>query len=86
MYHTPENRDRLPTEGRDVDTRVVVDAHGNEWSVREVDTPQPWARGARCLIFSSATIVRRVWSYPSGWSRLPSRELLELVGDATPAR
>ncbi|MEO6528185.1 MAG: hypothetical protein ABIP93_16300 [Gemmatimonadaceae bacterium] len=81
-----ENRDRLQTEGRDEQTRVVVDGHGNEWTVHEVDTPQPWAHGKRCLIFSSASIVRRVWSYPSGWSRLSSRELLDLVGDITQPR
>lgn len=86
MYHMPENRDRPKSEEREVETRVVVDGHGNEWSVREVDTPQPWAHAKRCLIFSSATIVRRVWSYPAGWSRLSSRDLLELVGDVTPSR
>jgi len=86
MYHMPEHRDRQQTEGRDLEIRVVVDPHGNEWSVREVDTPQPWAHGTRCLIFSSSTIVRRVWSYPSDWSRLSSRELLDLVGDVTPSR
>jgi hypothetical protein len=86
MYHVPENRDRQQSEGRDLETRVVVDPHGNEWSVREVDTPQPWAHAKRCLIFSSSTIVRRVWSYPREWSRLSSRELLDLVGDVTPSR
>lgn len=86
MYHMPEHRDRQQTEKRDVETRVVVDPNGNEWSVREVDTPQPWAHAKRCLIFSCSTIVRRVWSYPSGWSRLSSRELLDIVGDVTPSR
>jgi hypothetical protein len=86
MYHMPENRDRRQTDARDEQTRVVVDGHGNEWSVHEVDTPQPWAHGTRCLIFSSSSIVRRIWSYPAGWSRLSSRELLDLVGDITPSR
>jgi hypothetical protein len=86
MYLMPENRDRLKTEEREVETRVVVDGHGNEWWVREVDTPQAWAHGKRCLIFSSSSIVRRLWSYPSGWFRLTSRELLDLVGDVTPPR
>jgi hypothetical protein len=69
-----------------VETRAVVDTHGNEWSIREVDTPQPWAHAKRCLIFSSAAIVRRVWSYPADWSRLSSRELLDLAGDASQPR
>lgn len=70
--------DRLDRNERDVSSRVVVDAEGSEWHVHEVETPQPWARGSRCLIFSSPSIVRRVWRYPAGWARLSSRALLEL--------
>jgi hypothetical protein len=72
------HHDRLERSERDVSSRVVVDAEGSEWIVREVDTPQAWARGSRCLIFSSSSVVRRVWRYPAGWAGLPSRALLEL--------
>jgi hypothetical protein len=80
----PEDRDRIPRDERDVRTRVVMDGEGTEWVVNEVETPQPWARGARCLIFGSASIVRRVWSYPADWARLSSRELLKLVEESRP--
>jgi hypothetical protein len=82
MYQMPDSRDRRTTEASDVSTRVVVDGLGNEWLVREVDTPQQWAHAKQCLIFSSAAVVRRLWSYPKDWSRLPSRELLALIEDA----
>jgi hypothetical protein len=72
------HHDRLDRNERDVSSRVVVDAEGSEWLVREVETPQPWARGKRCLIFSSSAVVRRVWRYPDGWAGLSSRALLEL--------
>ena len=72
------HHDRLDRNERDVPSRVVVDAEGSEWVVREVETPQAWARGERCLIFSSSAVVRRVWHYPAGWAALPSRALLEL--------
>jgi hypothetical protein len=86
MYHMPESRDRPQSEQREIESRVVVDGQGNEWVVHEVATPQLWAHADRCLIFSSSSIVRRVWSYPSAWARLTSRELLQLVGDVLPAR
>jgi len=78
MCAMSELHDRLDRNERDVSSRVVVDAEGSEWVVHEVDTPQPWARGARCLIFSSSSVVRRVWRYPSEWARLSSRALLDL--------
>jgi len=70
--------DRLDRNEREMLSRVVVDAEGSEWVVREVETPQAWARGERCLIFSSSAVVRRVWRYPAGWAGLSSRALLEL--------
>jgi len=73
-----ELHEHLDRNERDVPSRVVVDAEGSEWLVREVYTPQAWARGERCLIFSSSAIVRRVWRYPAGWAGLSSRALLEL--------
>jgi len=57
---------------------LVVDPDGVEWSVREVTTPQTWARAPRCLVLSSRDCVRRVWSYPSEWRDLPSDALLRL--------
>lgn len=83
MYQMPDHRDQGRSENRDVDARVVVDGRGNEWVVREVETPQAWAHGQRCLIFSSSSIVRRIWQYPPGWAQLSSRALLDLVGDTT---
>lgn len=86
MYTMPDSQKRADRKEREVANRVVVDGQGSEWVIREVDTPQPWARGDRCLIFSSSSVVRRVWRYPPGWARLSSRELLELVGEgASPA-
>jgi hypothetical protein len=86
MYQMPDGRDRRSTEGIDTTNRVVVDGTGNEWLVREVDTPQPWAHAKRCLIFSSAAVVRRLWSYPDGWARMSSRELLALIEDGPALR
>jgi hypothetical protein len=83
MYQMPDSRDRRTTETSESITRVVVDGSGNEWLVREVDTPQQWAHANHCLIFSSAAVVRRLWSYPKDWARLPSRELLALIEDAS---
>ena len=77
----PDSRDRPKSEETDVTTRIVIDGHGNEWTVHEVATPQPWAHARRCLIFSSASIVRRLWSYPDGWARMPARDLLGLIED-----
>lgn len=57
---------------------VVVDRSGVEWTVREVDTPQPWARRARCLVLNSRECVRRIWDYPDGWRKLDADELLRL--------
>jgi hypothetical protein len=54
MYHMPDSRDRARSDESDAAQRVVVDGQGNEWLVREVDTPQPWAHAKRCLIFSSS--------------------------------
>ena len=82
MHSMQDNRDDTDRRSRDVATRMVMDAQGNEWVVREVDTPQPWARGDRCLIFSSPAVVRRVWRYPESWARLSSLDLLALLDDA----
>ena len=73
-----EFHDRLDRNEHDVSSRVVVDAEGSEWIVREVETPQAWAHGERCLIFSSSSVVRRLWRYPEEWAGLSPRALLEL--------
>ena len=86
MYQMPDSRDRLRPDESDVKTRVVVDGHGSEWTVHEVETPQPWAHARHCLIFSSSAVVRRVWSYPDGWARLSARELLGLIQSDEPKR
>lgn len=57
---------------------VVVDRDGVEWSVREVPTPQPWARAPQCLVVSSRDCVRRIWRYPARWRSLDADALLRL--------
>lgn len=57
---------------------VVVDSDGVEWAVREIATPQAWARGKRCLVLNSRDCVRRIWNYPSDWRRLDADSLLDL--------
>ena len=57
---------------------IVVDRQGIEWSVREVPTPQVWAKGLRCLVLNSRECVRRVWQYPRQWRMLDADALLRL--------
>ncbi len=57
---------------------VIVDRDGVEWAVREVETPQAWARGERCLVLNSRDCVRRVWRYPTDWRGLDADTLLAL--------
>lgn len=57
---------------------VVVDRSGVEWTVREVTTPQSWARARRCLVLNSRECVRRVWQYPAHWRTLDADTLLRL--------
>jgi hypothetical protein len=57
---------------------VVVDRSGVEWTVREVETPQPWARASHCLVLNSRECVRRVWKYPADWRSLDADVLLQL--------
>lgn len=85
MYSMHQNSDYVERGAREAATRMVMDAQGNEWIVREVHTPQSWAHGDRCLIFSSPAIVRRIWRYPEGWARLSPSDLLALQDDASRA-
>ena len=57
---------------------VIVDSEGVEWAVREVATPQVWARGERCLVLNSRDCVRRIWNYPPDWRSLDADALLAL--------
>ncbi len=57
---------------------LVVDRNGVEWTVREVPTPQVWAKGACCLVLNSRECVRRVWEYPRSWRALDADALLRL--------
>ena len=57
---------------------LVVDHAGTEWAVREVETPQPWARAERCLVLNSRECVRRIWRYPPNWRALDADSLLRL--------
>lgn len=57
---------------------VILDREGTEWAVREVETPQSWARGERCLVLNSRECVRRVWRYPRDWRRLDADSLFDL--------
>ena len=57
---------------------VVVDRAGIEWTVREVPTPQSWARRSHCLVLSSRECVRRLWDYPKSWRNLDAEALFRL--------
>jgi len=59
-------------------SRIIVDRDGVEWTVREMATPQTWARAPRCLVLNSRECVRRVWSYPNDWRALDPDALLRL--------
>jgi hypothetical protein len=70
-----------PSQGQANDDRfphIVVDRYGVEWTVREVETPQPWAKAARCLVMNSRECVRRLWHYPRYWRTLDAETLFRL--------
>jgi hypothetical protein len=58
--------------------RVLVDAAGVEWTIREVLTSQLWAKGQKCLVLDSHDCVRRLWQYPRFWRALDAAELFRL--------
>ena len=64
--------------GNDPFPHVIADRNGVEWSVQEVETPQAWARGKRCLVLNSRDCVRRVWNYPPDWRHLDADTLFAL--------
>jgi hypothetical protein len=56
-----------------------VDADGTPWNITERDCRDlPGARGARCLVFMSDSVFRRVWDYPVAWRALDDAGLTEL--------
>ena len=69
-----------PSQGRADDQfpHVVVDRNGVEWTVREISTPQAWAKGPQCLVLNSRECVRRLWHYPRHWRTLDADTLLRL--------
>lgn len=59
--------------------RIYLDEGGVEWQVSEADgTTVPASRGARCLIFRSSQVIRRVWNYPERWCDLAADELIRV--------
>ena len=71
----------FPAHREDADDdfpHVVIDRDGIEWTVRELATPQAWARAPRCLVLSSRECVRRIWEYPGNWRNLDADALLRL--------
>jgi hypothetical protein len=59
-------------------SRHYHDAEWEVWSVTEIAGNARSRPGARCLIFASATTVRRVWDYPPDWRELSDTELERL--------
>jgi hypothetical protein len=70
--------DHRGVAGDDDFLHVVVDRDGTEWTVREMTTPQAWARAPRCLVLGSRECVRRVWTYPDDWRSLDADQLHRL--------
>lgn len=60
--------------------RGFADEQRTPWTVREIDASHvPGARAARCLIFESPGLIRRLWSYPPDWRTLPDADLEALM-------
>ena len=65
--------------GDSVDGVEFVDRCNVHWRVTERDAGRdPGAHGTRCLIFSCAEAVRRVWHYPRDWRELSAAALIAL--------
>ena len=53
-----------------------LDRHNVSWRVTERDARRdPGAPSERCLVFSSDSAIRRVWSYPETWRTMSDSEL-----------
>jgi hypothetical protein len=76
-------KERAHGEDRRDATGIVyfqpVDDRLLEWRVVEVDARSvPGSRGERCLLFSNANCIRRVWRYPANWRTLDDSGLAAL--------
>ena len=59
--------------------RTIYDEAGRRWEVTERPASHiPGSRGSRCLVFDGGNTVRRLWSYPDDWVRMPDQGLLAL--------
>ena len=68
-----------PANRRSSERAYSEPATGERWCVREAaPSTLPGHEGARCLIFASDMILRRVWTYPADWRRLSPAELVAL--------
>ncbi|HEX4683137.1 MAG TPA: hypothetical protein VH277_10525 [Gemmatimonadaceae bacterium] len=57
----------------------ILQRGDERWMIREVSAHRvPGARGPRCLICESPSVVRRLWDYPDDWQALNDHELLAL--------
>lgn len=63
---------------RQVNERQVKDTTGRRWLVRE---SSGWVSDEQtaCLIASCEQAIRRIWTYPAGWTALPDALLVELI-------
>jgi hypothetical protein len=56
-----------------------LDEEWLQWTVVEVEADGvPGAQGARCLVFSRPSCIRRVWNYPVDWRTLDAAGLAAL--------
>jgi hypothetical protein len=68
-----------PPDATPVTFMQSVDGAWLRWSVVEVDARAvPGAHGARCLVFTRAECIRRVWDYPADWRTLDDAALAAL--------
>ena len=63
------------TDDESDDVRILIDADGQRWVVREVEPPRYDRRG-RSLIFLSNEAMRRVREYPANWRECSDEELI----------
>lgn len=65
---------------RAVHSRLVRDAAGTVWRVTESSAADvPGAMAPHCLVFDSAAVCRRYWSYPVDWSTQSDDVLLAFM-------
>jgi hypothetical protein len=58
----------------------VIDGAGEAWRIYERWTRgEPGARADACLVFESASVVRRAWTYPENWHDLSGASLLAIM-------